>query len=381
MKKRVTVLALCLVIIFSLAACNSSSGSSSGGAIGQAQGAPANTGADSDLPQVVWKMVSVWGTGNIHYLADLRFSELVSQFTDGKFKITNYGEGELCSAGQCFDYVQEGTVQASGDCAVYWTGKDSAFELLSTTCDNFSGMDYYIWINEGGGMDAYQTMFGKYNMVYFPITVHWSESGIRSSKPITSIADMQKMKIRMGGAMGAKVCLALGISTVSVPGSEIYESMQRSVIDACEFSTPYADNSLKLQEVAKYWATPCWYQSAGVNGVMINSDAWNELPEQYQLAIETAAKLTRGEMLARYMWNDCNIAVQMIEEDGVTVTVLDDESLETIGETVKTVYAEEAAKNPNFKMVLDSMNEYRASVDQYRGMLGSYAFGFVKEID
>ena len=41
------------------------------------------------------------------------------------------------------------------------------------------------------------------------------------------------------------------------------------------------------------------------------------LPEEYQLAIETAAAACRGENLARYTWLDCN-AAKMMEEEGVT---------------------------------------------------------------
>ncbi len=115
------------------------------------------------------------------------FSELVSQLTDGRFTITNYPEGSLCAANQLFDYVQNGTIQCGGDWGGYWSGKDTAFELLSTTMDNFTGMDYYIWITQGGGLKCYQDMYGKYNMTYFPIMINHAESGIRSTKPITSI--------------------------------------------------------------------------------------------------------------------------------------------------------------------------------------------------
>lgn len=345
------------------------------GAENDANGAAGN----SDLPIVTWKMASTWGSGNTHFSCDTRFAELVGQLTGGRFTITNYGEGELCSGSQCFDYVQDGTVQAAGDCAAYWSGRNTAFELLNSTVDNFSGMDYYLWINEADGLEVYQSIYGKYNMMYFPIACTWSESGIRSSVPITSLADMQKLKLRMGSVIPGKALGKLGVSTVSVSGGEIYESMQRGVIDACEFSTPYADDSLKLQEVAKYWCTPCWFQSAGVNGVMINQDAWNELPVEYQEAIELAASITRAEKMGEYMWNDARIASKMVEEDGVTMTSLDDASMEAILAAYDEALTEEAASNPDIQYILDSMDAYRGVVDFYRGKLDKYGFGFVKD--
>ena len=119
-------------------------GSAADSGMMDAANANAVAGGSSDLPVVTWKMGSTWGDGNIHFTCDERFSELVSQLTDGRFTITNYPEGSLCAANQLFDYVQNGTIQCGGDWGGYWSGKDTAFELLSTTMDNFTGMDYYI---------------------------------------------------------------------------------------------------------------------------------------------------------------------------------------------------------------------------------------------
>ncbi len=356
-------------MLLGLTACGSSTG--------MMDAANANkSGGASDMPYVTWKMGSTWGAGNIHFTCDQRFAELVSQLTDGRFTITNYSEGELCTANQLFDYVQDGTIQCGGDWGGYWSGKDPAFELLSTTMDNFSGLDYFVWINQGGGLECYQKMYGQYNMMYFPIMINHAESGIRSVKPITSIADMQKMKIRLGGVMAGRVAQKLGINITAVAVSEIYESLQRGVIDGGEFSTPCSDDSLKLQEVAKYWCSPAWYQSAGVNGVMINKSAWDQLPEAYQQAIETAAETCTGEQLARYLWMDFQSVDKMLNEDGCIVTSLNEKDYQTIRETCQQVYEEEAEKNPNFAMVYNSMKDYRAHADTYRAMLKDYSFGF-----
>lgn len=373
MKRRLFAVILALTMALSLAACG-------GGAMNQQAAAPAPTGdgAASNLPSVTWKMGSTWGSGNVHFSVDQRFTEIVSELTNGGFTITNYAEGELCSASQLFDYVSEGTVQCGGDWGGYWAGKDTAFELLSTIMDDFTGLDYYIWIYEAGGIDCYKEMYGKYNMNYFPLVTNPSESGIRSVTPIESIADMQKMKIRLGGVMAGKAAQKLGINITTVPAAELYESLQRGVIDGGEFSGPKADDSLKLQEVAKYWCAPAWYQSAGVNGVMVNMDAWNKLPAEYQTAFEMAARLCAGEQLARYYHNDMVVTNQMIDEQGITVTHLNDADWQTIRETCAQTYAEECQANPNFKMVYDSMQAYRDSAANYRDWTADYGFGFNK---
>lgn len=374
--KKLLSLVLAGAMALSLAACGGGN-SGGGGAMGQV-GAGASAAGGDELPVVQWKMVSTWGSGNVHFTVDQRFSALVSQLTNGKFQITNYGEGEICSANQVFDSVQEGTVQAGGDWSGYWAGKDPAFELLSTTMNLFSGLDYYVWFEQGGGIDVAQKLYGQYDLMWFPILCHFSESGIRSSKPITSIADLQTMKTRLGGVMAGRVGAKLGFNITTVPAAELYESLQRGVIDAGEFSGPNADSTLKLQEVAKYWVEPAWYQSAGNNGVIINKAAWDALPEAYQQAVATAAAACRGEGLARYTWLDSVAASKMIDQEGVTVTYMNEDDLKTIKATAQEVYEAEAAVNPNFKLVYDSMLEYCKVVDPYREMLnsGGYGYGF-----
>lgn len=113
MKKKLLALLLCLALSLSLSACGSSQTT---GVMSQVTN---TSGSNDDLPVVKWKMASTWGSGNVHFTVDQRFSELVSQLTNGKFQITNYGEGEVCAANAVFDTVQDGTVQCAGDWAGY----------------------------------------------------------------------------------------------------------------------------------------------------------------------------------------------------------------------------------------------------------------------
>ncbi len=374
MKKLIAML-LCLTLVLSLGITSAFAS----GALAMAGSNDASEEGDgSDLPTINWRMGSTWGAGNVHFTVDVRFGEILSELTNGKFTVTNYAEGELCSANELFDYVSQGTIECGGDWGGYWAGRNTAFELLSTIMDDFTALDYYTWIYEAGGMDCYKELYGKYNMEYFPLVTNPSESGIRSVTPIESIEDMKSMKIRLGGVMAGKAAQKLGINITTVAAAEIYESLQRGVIDGGEFSGPKADDSLHLQEVAKYWCAPAWYQSAGVNGVMVNLDAWNALPEEYQTAFEMAARLCCGEKLATYIWNDMTVTNQMIEDEGIIVTHLPEEDMQTIRETCIETYEEECEINPDFKMVYDSMQAYRETANNYREWTGDYGFGFNK---
>ena len=192
MKKRVLPLLMAAVMsLVLLAGC----GAAESGVMDTAH-ANAVAGGNSDLPVITWKMGSTWGAGNVHFTVDQRFAEILSELTDGRFTVTNYAEGELCAASQLFDYVSQGTIQCGGDWGGYWSGKDTAFELLSTIMDDFTALDYYTWIYEADGLACYKELYGQYNMEYFPLVTNPSESGIRSVKPITSIEEIGRASCR-----------------------------------------------------------------------------------------------------------------------------------------------------------------------------------------
>jgi TRAP-type mannitol/chloroaromatic compound transport system substrate-binding protein len=242
--------------------------------------------------------------------------------------------------------------------------------------DNFSSLDYFIWCYQAGGLkDAYQYMYNKFGIQYFPILFHSSESGFRGTKPITGIKDLKGLKIRLAGKIQTIVAQQLGFTPVSIDSTELYESLQRGVVDAGEFSVPASDLSLKLHEVAKYWWAPGWHQSAGCNGVMVNMDKWNSLPDAYKDAFAKAAELCTAESMARYAYEDFKATKQMIDS-GVQICFYPEEDLRTITGLVQAATAQMAAENPDYAHVIASMDAYRKLADPYREVLDRYGWGY-----
>ncbi len=138
------------------------------------------------------------------------------------------------------------------------------------------------------------------------------------------------MKIRLGGVMAGKAAQKLGINITTVAASELYESLQRRRYRRRRVLRPQGRRLPEAAGGRPYWCAPAWYQSAGVNGVMVNKQAWESLPEAYQVAFESAARLCCGEQLSRYIYNDMTVTNQMIEDQGVTVTSLSDEDMNSL---------------------------------------------------
>lgn len=333
------------------------------------------SGEEGSSEKVNWRLASCWADGTFLFSVDQKFCENVGRLTNGNFVIKPYGVGELGASDQVFDMVANGTVEAGGDWPSYWTGKSTGFDLLATTMFDFSNWDYYVWIYEGGGLeDAYNYMFNQFGMRYLPTAITPMESGIRSNVPINSLADMAKLKIRFAGKIQGMVAAKIGVTPVTIATNELYESLQRGVVDAAEYSGPYNDDILKIQEVTKYWLTPGWHQTSSVYGAMLNMDAYDKLPEDYQQALEDAANLTMVEYMAKYTWEDAQ-ATQRILDSGVTATTLPEDEMERLRQYTKEAIEQMAAENKDYAHVYNSMMNYRKTMEAYRNALGDWGFG------
>jgi TRAP-type mannitol/chloroaromatic compound transport system substrate-binding protein len=80
----------------------------------------------------------------------------------------------------------------------------------------------------------------------------------------------------------------MGASVVMVPGGEIYESMQRGVIDAFQYTSPAGDVTMGFYEVIDYmYLSPVRQPCAGTM-LAVNKDSWAELSPDLQAIVEHA---------------------------------------------------------------------------------------------
>lgn len=342
---------------------------------GQKAAAPAGQTATAEPVKTInWKLASTWGDGTVLFGSDQRFAEHVNKMSNGRLKVTVYGAGQLAPANQVLDVVSNGTVEAGGDWPSYWTGKDTSFDLLGSNVMGFSNWDYLLWIHAAGGRKYFDQIYGKYNLVYFPTTISSIESGIRTNKPIKSFADIKGMKLRMAGLIQGKLIQEFGATPVTIATNELYESLQRGVIDGAEYSSPGADEAMKLHEVAKYIIGPGFQQTASVFGVMVNKDAWNKLPDDLKAIVEAAAKATCTELTATWTYNDGIVTDEMVKS-GITYVKLTDEEYGKIEKAKNRIMEDLAKQNPLYAEVAKHQMDFYKDYSFYRDFLGAYTFG------
>lgn len=371
MKKRITALLLVIVML-----CAMLTGCSNGGVMNDNgdSGSAADNGDYSNGKTYEWKLASAWGEGSRQFAFDQRFCERVEEMSNGRLKIKLYGAGQLCSTTEVFDLVASGDVQVGSDAPQYWSGKNTAFDLLGYNVLGMGGADYLTWYFGGEGYQLTKDLYHQYGLEYFYTAITNCESGIRSNNQITGLDDLKGKNIRMSGNVIGAVLGKLGITSTSMTLDEAVDGLEKGVIDAMEYSSPVMDYTMQIYEIAKYWIGPGFHQTAAPYGIMFNQDAYDSLDQELKDIIATCAKANLLEAYGENAYQDAIATDKMIQEEDVILTYFSDEDLAAIENARNEVYEEMAAKNADFAKIAKSQMDYFKTMTYYQqDFLGDYS--------
>jgi TRAP-type mannitol/chloroaromatic compound transport system substrate-binding protein len=209
----------------------------------------------------------------------------------------------------------------------------------------------------GGGLDLCNEFFAKHKMYAVPAGNTGAQMGGWYRKEIKTVADLQGLKMRIGG-LGGQVLQRLGAVPQQISAGDIYPALERGTIDAAEFVGPYDDEKLGFSKVAPFYYYPGWWDGGPVIHAMINLERWNALPKLYKAAVHAAAAQTNVDTLAKYDARN-PAAVRRLVGAGTQLRPFSPELLEAAFKTSNELYDELSAKSPDFKKLWDSIRAFR----------------------
>jgi TRAP-type C4-dicarboxylate transport system substrate-binding protein len=104
-------------------------------------------------------------------------------------------------------------------------------------------------------------------------------SFVTSDKPVRKLEDFQGLKIGKYGEWGTKQLAAMGCTPIAVPPHEIYEAMQRKIVDGSCLDPEMLESQM-LCEVSGYLHCLC-HEFSPVFFAM-NKDVWSTIPSDVQ---------------------------------------------------------------------------------------------------
>jgi len=332
---------------------------------------------DSALPELSWQMATSWPVALDTIFGGAQvFAERVSALTGGKFKIEPRAAGELAPGLEVLNVVEQGAVQCGHTASYYYVGKSPITAFGTALPFGLNAQQQNAWLYEGGGLQMLQDLYAeKFGVIQFPAGNTGTQMGGWFRREISSVADVQGLKMRIPG-LGGQVMSKLGVTVQALPGGEIFQALQTGAIDAAEWVGPYDDEKLGLHQATGFYYYPGWWEPGPSLEVQIGLNEWNNLPEIYKEAVKTAAFEANTTMLARYDARN-NEALQRLLQEGITLTPYSDEILTAAEEASFELFDELSAQDADFKAVFDEWIQFRDRVYAWHNIAES---GFTRYV-
>lgn len=226
--------------------------------------------------------VSLWGkrrafTENVEKLA-----ELVSQKTNGEFKL-NISYGGLSKSKENLDGISIGAFEMAQFCSFYHKDKNPTITVTELPFTKDLSLTKVAAIYKKVHENPIVVKdLARWNATILMPTPLPQYNIVSKTDTLTSLDDFKGVRVRgPGGIMG--VLGKLGAIKTGVPFSEVRQSMDSGVIDAATFA-PHAHLATKTYKVGKWASTNLNLGSANCP-VVVNTDALNSLSASNKQAL------------------------------------------------------------------------------------------------
>ena len=130
---------------------------------------------------------------------------------------------------------------------------------------------------------------------------------LHSARKVTSLAEIDGMKLRVPGGVGGDAGAALGATGIKVPAPKVYETLASNAADGVVM--PFeARKGFKLTEVAQnvYEMPGGLYR--GSFAIIMNQEAFDSLPEDLRMALDEQVFGEPASRMAGTVWDAIDVA-------------------------------------------------------------------------
>lgn len=315
----------------------------------------ATTAASAQTTRI--SMATPWAGG--HWFESAKgFASLVNNLTENRVRIDVYPAGTLGSALKVTETVQKGIAQAGHNWAGYDWAIDRTGVLLASWAGGMTPEEYILWLYSDGGAELWKTWRQeKFDVVAVPCGVHEPDIFMHAHKPVKTLEDLKGLKLRTSGAW-AEIAPKLGISTVILPGSEVFTALDRKVVDAVEFGGPSLNLTEGFHKIAKYVIMPGLHSPGGMYECIFNKSVWSKLSDRDRQMIEYAGRLTVMDTWINFAKSDFDAYKTMRESPNVEIVRVDAEVTKAAQVASRQWAEEQAGKNEWFKRVYEQQSAF-----------------------
>ena len=327
-------------------------------------------------PELEWQMATSWPTALVTLFGSAQyFAQRVGELTGGRFVIHPRPAGEIVGGLEVLQTVRDLGVEMGHTASYYYVGISPVQQFGTAVPFGLNQRQQNAWLygtfdNEGrrSGIDMLNEFYAaEHGIIAFPGGATGCQMGGWFTQEINSVDDLNGLKMRIPGLAG-RVLENLGGEQVTLAGGEILQAIQTGAIDGAEFVGPTDDLILGLDQFQGdlYYYHPGWWEPGTALEVQVSLERWNELPPEYQAAIQCAAADANMRTMATYdVLNQADLqrvkAFAQIREFSPELMAAFKAETENVLDTV-------AADDENFARILGPWREFRDGISEWHGL-------------
>jgi TRAP-type C4-dicarboxylate transport system substrate-binding protein len=272
-------------------------------------------------------------------MADQHWIAKMEKETNGRVKIKPYWAGTLISGKESIRELSKGVADVAFITPIY---ERSGVDLTKAMLDFFRGSRPEV------NVKIYWELYNKFPELrkeFESIKLIAAHAGtpmrlMTVKKPVKTVADLRGMRIRVTGDVMGRTLRELATEPVVMPVTEMYESLQKGIIQGVIFAEGDY-KSLKLSEIVKY-ETENFLQDRGVYGSRaVNLNSWKKLPPDIQKIFEASKEWWSLESLNESRKPDEEGKAMAIKA-GVQFVQMDQEGIQKYSNTIDAETTKEA---------------------------------------
>lgn len=299
--------------------------------------------ASAQDKSVTWRVQSHWPASSSSYEDSLvRIKNIIEKRTEGRVKLQLFEAGALFKAPEIFNAVSRGVIQMGTISPAYAQDKMSLAGIASGLPFAFRNVWEVEYFHMNMGFEQMlQEEAAKHGVYYSTDKVYPTEMVLK--KPINSMDDLKKLKIRSSGAL-QKFLTEAGAAGTYLPGGELYPALSSGVVDGAHWGAAQGAASMNLYEVAKYHVKPA-LNIAGTDAFIINQKALEKLSAADQKTVKDALKEQFYFRTVEYLYKEEIALSKAVREKGVKINNLPDDVAKQLATVAQKTWDEEGKRS------------------------------------
>ena len=215
------------------------------------------------------------------------FVEDVTAVSNGEIQIEMFYSAAVVKGLETFDAAISGILDCDMSNGTYQVGKNPAFQFASDLTGGYANpYQQYSWLLHGGGYDALNELYNRYDMEFIGWWIQGPES-LSSTKPIANTEDFKGWKFRSPPGILAEVFENLGASPIVMDFNEIFTALETGIIDGADAANLSNNVDLGLYDIAEHTNYP-GFHSMLADHLVCNKRVWDAMPAHHQAILRVA---------------------------------------------------------------------------------------------